>query len=161
MKGDGDKFIDDMLSILPIDIITYIIRKFIYLPENIELIGYQKKLHQLMLRQLNIISNIIHIDDNCCVYINNNDIIICNNTDARLITPQRYMPNTNITYHYNNMHVSEEEQPVTAYNQTLLAQINSNLEVINRSLPSLYTSNMVIQNTHEDMDDVIFYIIYV
>jgi hypothetical protein len=70
-----------MYEYLPMELIEYIIKHHIYLPENVEKIKFQKTLKSRMLRQLTIISNMLYIDDHCCVYIHNNDIVIHNNTN--------------------------------------------------------------------------------
>jgi len=207
---NDDSFINKMLRILPEDLITYIIQKYIYLPENLELIRYQKKLRQRMLTQLDFVSNIIHIDNNCCVYIKNNTIVVCNNApNARLFTPHNFPNNVPIynsnTNSYlnsylnssNSIHqgilnlITEDASYIhqnNISNEDLLAQITSNIESINLSLSatlqehneshehtnlqtdvivdqdhllqSLYSSNIVIQHSHEDIEDVVFYILY-
>ena len=117
-----DDFIDNMHSKLSRDIIEYIVKRHIFLPNNIYIIRRQKIAKYLMHLQMLFISNIIYIDDNYCIYIHDHDIIIHKRTS-----------NTS-----NNVHQGP----------TNLAEFDDN------------TSNIVIHTNHNDMENIIFYVIY-
>ena len=160
-----DDFIDRMCQKLPIEIISHIIKKFIYLPKNVTIICKQKVLQEYMLQQLLFISNILYIDDGCCVYVNNNDIIIHNNhTNVQLYPASNFL---NVQNHVNDLPFQNMYSDINyaTYNSNLLSQINANIETIqnnlNMSLGSYFTSNYVLHTTHQDMDNVVFYIMYI
>jgi hypothetical protein len=75
---DVDAFIDKMCKKLSKDIIEYIVKRHIFLPNNKLVIKRQKVAKYLMHLQLLFISNVIHIDDRYCIYIHNNSIVIYN-----------------------------------------------------------------------------------
>lgn len=176
-----DAYIDKMHQYLPRDIIEYIVKKHIFLPESIAIIKKQKKIKTLVHLQLLFVSNIIHIDDNYCIYINNNNIIIHNihhpysNTyhhtlygPSQNVSDLTFVPSHLHTYDHShaNSH-SHAYEHIASYNSTLLEQINANLEQVQNSLNTLNnfgtydnTSNIIIHTNHQDMENVIFYVVY-
>lgn len=166
-----DAYIDKMHKYLPRDIIEYIVKKHIFLPESIAIIKKQKKIKALVHLQLLFVSNIIHIDDNYCIYINNNNIIIYNihNQYSNTYHHTLYGPSQNVsdlTIIPSHLHGYDQNQ-ISSYNSTLLEQINANLEQVQNSLNTLNnfgtydsTSNIIIHTNHEDMENVIFYVVY-
>jgi hypothetical protein len=120
-----DDFIDNMHSKLSRDIIEYIVKRYIFLPNNIYIIRRQKIAKYLMHLQMLFISNIIYIDDNYCIYIHDHDIIIYN------IRQRTSNTSNNVSQGHTN-----------------LAEFDDN------------TSNIVIHTNHNDMENIIFYVIY-
>jgi hypothetical protein len=165
-----DLFIDKMYQNLPLEIINYIIMKYIYLPRNINIIRKQKENYKRMISQMDFISNILFIDKNCCIYINNNNIIITNNYDnIQLFGTSNYI--TNIENNASSIYIDENNNNVNnsildmmftdnlnnttissnyhMYNSNLLQQINSNLNLITQSIDVTglyYTSNILFNS---------------
>jgi len=161
-----DKFIDKMICFLPSDMIAYIIQKYVYLPYNKLIIQQQKLLKEVMHRQLFFVSNIIYIDDNICVYVNNNQLIIHNNSsniNANIINLSLYALSQNISnLIYNSLDNNNTDYIVTndsysnytnnivhANNTLLLHEITERLDSIqniqNTIIPSS-TSNITIED---------------
>lgn len=193
-----NEFIEKMLKILPEEIIISIVKKYIYLPQNIKTINKQKELYKIVLKQLDFVSNIIFIDNNCCIYIQNNNIIISNNyQNIELYSSSNYITNvtttidnmiTNIFTEPDNLYTSNIQESIldllfhnytpeiipNNYNSNLLLEINSNINSIYQSMSisnnsnilsnsinlPYYTSNIILHTSHQDMDDIIFYILY-
>jgi hypothetical protein len=120
-----DAFIDNMYRKLTRDIIEYIVKRYIFLPNNIYAIRRQKIAKYLMHIQMLFISNIIYIDDNYCIYIHDHDIIIYN--------VRQRTSNTS-----NNV----------SQGPTNMAEFDDN------------TSNIVIHTNNDDMENIIFYVLY-
>jgi len=193
-----NEFIEKMLKILPEEIIFYIIKRYIYLPQNINIIKKQKVRYKQLLKQLNFVSNIVFIDSNCCVYIQNNNIVVSyTNQNIELYSPSNYITNvtttidnmiTNIFTEPDNLYTSNIQESIldllfhnytpeiipNNYNSNLLLEINSNINSIYQSMSisnnsnilsnsinlPYYTSNIILHTSHQDMDDIIFYILY-
>jgi hypothetical protein len=128
-----DAFVDNMYRKLPKDIIEYIVKRHIFLPNNIYAIRRQKIAKYLMHIQMLFISNIIYIDDSYCIYIHEHDIIIYN-------VRQR----TSNTYHHTLYGPSNN----VSQGHTNLAEFDDD------------TSNIVIHTNHNDMENIIFYVVY-
>lgn len=193
-----NEFIEKMLKILPEEIIISIVKKYIYLPQNIKTINKQKELYKIVLKQLDFVSNIIFIDNNCCIYIQNNNIIISNNyQNIELYSSSNYITNvtttidnmiTNIFTEPDNLYTSNIQESIldllfhnytpeiipNNYNSNLLLEINSNINSIYQSMSisnnsnilsnsinlPYYTSNIILHTSHQDMDNIVFYILY-
>jgi hypothetical protein len=126
MKTHIDAYIDKMHKCLHMDIIEYIVKRHIFLPDNLRIIKKQKKIKYLIHLQLLFVSNILHIDDNYCIYIHNNNIIIYN-----------------IQYQSSN-----------TYHSTLYGPSQNDLGTYDA------TSNIIIHTNHQDMENIIFYVVY-
>jgi hypothetical protein len=146
-----DAFIDNMYRKLTRDIIEYIVKRYIFLPNNIYAIRRQKIAKYLMHIQMLFISNIIYIDDNYCIYIHDHDIIIHNIREG-----------TSNTYRHTLYGPLNNVSGITVIPQATTAQINSNLEQVQNTNLATYdnTSNIVIHTNNDDMENIIFYVLY-
>jgi len=180
ISTDIDIFIEKMLILLPQDIVLYIVKKYIYLPKNKLVIYNQKQFYKQLLIQLVFVSNIIFVDRNCCIYIDNNNIVISNNCDnVQLYGTSNYITNItdNFTYDIYTSNINDYDIPYSISsnnNSNLLNEINNNLNYISQYIDmydlentcnilysSIYnTSNIVLNTSHQDMDDITFYILY-
>jgi hypothetical protein len=162
-SGNIDTFISSMIQHLPKDIIEYIVRQHIFLPKNLKMIQDQKTKKSRMMKELKMVSNIIYIDSNCCVYINhNNNIVIHNNNLNNMylygntnhiigVTPisnntsflgiEEDMLNEMIANHSDYINhdidytnINNHEQ----HNANLLSQINNTLDGIQSSLDAYF-----------------------
>lgn len=134
-----DNFIDVMYSTLPLEIIEYIVIKYIFLPYNKELILRQKFLKYFLLEQLLFISNIIYIDNNICIYANENSIVFHTN---------------NINSHatlYGNQNYIED---IVNDNDILLNEIENRLEQIQSTFQNIFTPSAIVSTSNIIIDDM-------
>jgi hypothetical protein len=181
-----DEFIDKMVVVLPSDVITYIVQRYIYLPLNKLTIRKQKLLKTLVHQQLSFVSNIIFIDDLFCVYMNNNQIIIHNNSsniDMNIINLSLYALTNNISnliYHsFDN--ATNNTDIIHAQNAMTLSEISdrlnriqdsrnntsSNIYIEDREFTNILNTNLhdmrnvIIDTNHSNMNDISMYIMYI
>jgi hypothetical protein len=166
---DIDEFIDNMIMALPAELITYIVQKFIYLPYNKLIIQRQKLLKTIAHKQLFFISNIIFIDDNICIYTNNNQLIIHNNN----INSHEYnnLSLYGLAQNISNTDNSDNINVIHTYNTLLLDEISNRLGSIQNNNISGFTNilqtnlsdmrNVVINTNHSNIDNISMYIMYI
>lgn len=142
---DIDRFITSMQEVLSDELIEFIIRKYIFLPENKMIIRKQKKLKNVMHLQLLFVSSLVYIDDNYYVYLQNNKIIIHNHGN------QSYDISL---YNYNGMD--------TVNNNSFL--LTSSNMIVNGSefsnIGHTYSSNLVV-DVNENSSNLVMYIMYI
>jgi hypothetical protein len=154
-----DEFIDNMIMTLPSELITHVVQKYIYLPYNKLIIQRQKLLKSIVHRQLFFISNIIFIDNNICVYVNSNQLIIHNNSNNENNGISLYGLVQNISNIFtvydndinninssDNTNITNSTNSIHAHNTLLLDDISDRLNSIQNGLSNENNSNITIQD---------------
>lgn len=145
-----EEFIDSMRETLSVDLVEYIVRKYIFWPRNRFIIRYQKMLKSIVHRQLVFVSNIIHIDENYCIYWRDNKIIIYNqgNSDYNLSI-----------YNYNPL------GNVGNVNDDTFLLTSSNLIVNGNEFTNVWNDENNITNNNITIDahssNIVMYIMYI
>lgn len=181
-QNNIDNFIDVMYSTLPLEIIEYIVIKYIFLPYNKGLIVRQKDLKTFLLEQLLFISNIIYIDNNICIYANDNSIVFHTNninSHATLYGNQNYIEDivndNDILLNDNDILLNEIENRLEQIQSTFqniftpsAIVSTSNIIIDDMEYSNLFDNNIypdsndiILNTTHNNMNDVSVYIVYI
>ena len=138
---DIDLFIEKMKRVLPYELVEYIIRKYIFLPKNKGIIWRQKALKNILNRHIEFVANVLFIDDNYCIYFDNNKLVIHNhgNTEYDLSLYHQNGHQTDIQEVNNNFLLTSSNMIVNGTEFTNVLHTNDNNVDVNVS-----SSNIVM-----------------